>query len=476
MQKARSGPEKSHLVDRQFQSVRSTVLFRRYSEFVAPKDGSWQERLYGSASLMTPKMSETSKFSKEELEYVRGIASGIAENNSRFKLHELSIDGTTQEPYTRNQYIGIASDLSKVKMAPWDPEIWSKLSDALQKTGEGQGARKPANMAEFIDMAQAIQKEGKQNGWGELLAFVEKMLPESYLSFTARMEFLDKVLEKMNSDLVAKEGIYGKIDSHPAIYHKLKVDLDHMKTMKEFIIHQVTNIACFREERDSYMQILSTLKDNLITAIRNTDTRNNYDRFLRGLKVVGTSIVVGTATFITAKAQLMGIFSLFTQYPELVYVATVGAAVVGAFLMDATINWRKAIRINRLTKKYDKRMRRVMDEVKKHVRTYLQIVGFKATKEMAQTGYIEALQGEVSNAYFSAAFKGDFDTINRIYGSQVKDALRPPRAFARLVRFVRSRVSKEYGEQVYYDNKISLAAATSDGYAKPPANGNGGQP
>ena len=434
-----------------FQSIRSNLL--------------WTHKIP-----LNGKLSEVTPFVKAHRDYVLSIANEISNQNPRFKLHELPLDYTTQPPYSRNQMIGITSDISKVQLVPWDPQIWEKMASFLGEIP--RDVKAPANWAEFITFTETIKKSDSSHGWKATIEFVEKMLPDTWLNFTARMDFIDKILEKMNKDYLGKGGIYSTLSEHPPIYNKMKIDLEFMQQMKDFIIHQVTNISAFREERNAFMQTLINLRENMIGAIRSTDTRNNYDRIIKGLKILGSSVVIGTATFITAKTQLIDVFSSFTKFPELVYVATIGMAAIGAFIMDMTIQIRKKSKENRYIKRYDEKIRKVMNEVKEYVRTYLKLVGYKVTKLMANTGYLEALQWDVSNEYLAAAYKGDYSKLNKIYDCQVKDTLYPHR-FHKVLRQLVFHFSKKQRESVYFDSKIQIEANTSDGYARPPTDKNG---
>jgi hypothetical protein len=246
-----------------------------------------------------------------------------------------------------------------------------------------------------------------------------------------------------------------------AIYNKLFVDLNFLKEMREFILHQVRIIENSKDRHIKDREVLDLLRKNRIDAIKATGGESLLDKILNRVKPLVSGALVGAGTFLAAKAEMIDWFGNFVATPTVAYITVVTGAILGILGYDATRALRKALAENHIIRKYSRKIRNCENAEKNDTRKILKLVGYKATKEIATSGYIETLLSDVSNTYLALAYKGDFGALNSLYDKQVK------RVYASgLWRFFHPFAGKTNGE-TKMEASIDAASKTSDGYVKP---------
>ncbi|MBM3229310.1 hypothetical protein FJZ26_02665 [Candidatus Parvarchaeota archaeon] len=365
-----------------------------------PKENQFQSvqtnRLSRSGMALTPKLSELTSFPETEKTYFREFA--IKMKDEKIPYHRLPLDYTTQAPLTRNDLIGIAADLANSEF----------VSDE----------KKP-----------------------ELL--------KSWVELNTLLSGIDKILGQMFEE--GKESFQ--------IYKKLKVDYSYLHQMKEFIAHQARIIEGYKGIAKDHVAKLVAQRDNVIEAISNYDPKDTYERFVKALKFVAGSLVIGSATLTAAKTELIDFFKSINKVPYLSYIFSVCASVLGGFLFDASAGLRKAYRENRVIDKYAKRISKTQQAELDFVRKTLKLVGHKANREMALAGYLEELQGEVSREYLAAAYIGDMDSLNSIYASLAQASM----GKAGIIQKIKSWLGLGDPVQKELEKRLSVEATTSDG-------------
>ncbi len=400
---------------------------------------------------MTPALSGVQAFPAPEVEALRGLKAKLPQVD----FEKLPVNYTTEMPVARGNIIGVAS--AKIYLA------------SPQENGKTDAKETIAHVDKALDDLQKLMAEKYPSEFVvEMIGKTKQDLSSLKVSKNGEAMLAEANLAKVNAfekqisdiDAVVK-AMYEAGMAGLGIYRKLRVDLDYLRAMDDFIDNTVKKVQSVRADLGKKYASLQHRLSNIETALEHTEPRTWMDKLggiLKGLTGVG---LVSTATFIAAKGEIMHFLEQISNMPNLIYagaVFVVGMAVVGVYL---SVDVWKALRQNHYIKAYGKRMDKLVKSGIEYTRRNLKVVGFKATKEAAFAGYIEALQGEASERYLVAAYQGDFDAINAIYDQQV-DRMAGKRTLGWQFRRLKEFFSKD--QEKGMNHKISQEAVERDGH------------
>jgi len=402
---------------------------------------------------LSSNLNEVVAFPKSELDALKALKADLPDVN----FQKLPLNCTTEMPVSRGMLIDVAS--AKVYL----------VSPSNGKNGNGASSNETIAAVEkmFPDLKALLSE--KFNSEFVINAIDKTAESLKGLKLSKNGDLLVEAQQKSVSDfekLVADiESIIGKMYekgmTDSSIYRKLIVDLAYLQAMNGFINNSVKKVQSVRADLNKKYSSLQHRLDNITTAIEKTEPRTWLDKagdFIKGLTGLG---LVGTATFVAAKGELMAALTAISNIPNVIYAGTVLAAAMVGVTVYLSIDVWKALRQNYYIKKYENRMDRLVQKGIEYTRRNLKIVGFKATKEAAFSGYLEALQGEASAEYLAAAFQGDFDTINSIYDRQV-DRMMGKRSISRFLRRIGEIFHKDHESKM--NKKIGQEATDADGH------------
>lgn len=360
---------------------------------------------------LTGDLSTVTPFSRHELEKFKTQVESLEELKG-VDFHRLSLDYTTQLPITRGQLIDVASSLIYL-IAPLPGKNWANGGlgiDAIRKLISDYGALAREKVrSDFLDLAIA-QAENALNGLAPaknsdiLQEEAEKMLQQ---------------FQKSVSDLeLVVKAMFDKGLTEMSIYTKLSIDLEFMVENRGFIYNALKKNKSVRADLHKKYASLEQQLSNIRHALDHTDPHTSLGNVVKIAKWLFASVFVGSATTLAAKGELISLLMAISQTPNLIYVSIVGGLIGLGFAAEMSLEIWKAFRENHYIKKYENKQEKLIRNAIEYTRKHLKLIGFKFTKEAAFTGYIEALQDEVSGKYLIAAYKGDFATINAIYDRQ----------------------------------------------------------
>ena len=353
---------------------------------------------------MNEKLDHIEKFDQKEIDLLHETINKVNVEHQKKSEREidtnaLAVAFTTQSPFTRNGIIGIAADKANIPFLPGESKLEAKQGLASLNNA----------ISDLQDITSTL--------------FIEK-----------------------------------KEDTQ--IYNKLYVDLKFLNEIRAFISHQSRIIENAKQRLNAQRQVLRKLQDNKLKAIEATEKLNLIEKIMKYGKALVAGALFTGGTFIAAKQELISLFDKWFAQPNLIYAVVIFGALVGLLLYEAKELIRKANRGNRTIRKFEKKIKKSEDEERDFTRKILKMVGYKATKEMAASGYLESLQSEVSTSYLAAAYRGDMATVNSLYDLQVKNVFASP-----FSRWARKLFSNRNGVTV--EQRVQTDASTSDGHVKP---------
>jgi len=403
--------------------------------------------------LLSPNIRELMAFPKAELDALKGLKAELPDVN----FQKLPLNYTTEMPISRGSLIDVAS--AKVYL----------ISPSNGKNGNGAASNETIAAIEkmFPDLKALLAEKFNSEFVSNAIDKTAEALASLKLSKNGDMlvEAQQKSVfnfDKLVSDIeavIAK--MYEKGMTDLGIYKKLTVDLAYLQGMNGFINNSVKKVQSVRADLNKKYSSLQHRLDNITTAIEKTEPRTWLDKigdFVKGLTGLG---LVGTATFVAAQGELMTVLAAVSKIPNVIYSGAVLAVAMLGVGIYLSIDVWKALRQNYYIKLYEKRMDKLVRKGIEYTRRELKVIGFKATKEAAFSGYLEALQGEASTEYLAAAYQGDFDAINNIYDRQVGKIM-GKRSFGRLLRRIGEIFHKDHEGKM--NKKIGQEAVEADGH------------
>ncbi|MCX6770636.1 MAG: hypothetical protein NTX79_01130 [Candidatus Micrarchaeota archaeon] len=383
---------------------------------------------------MSPSLKDLTPFPKEELAKLKELEPKL----EGIDIHKLPLLYTTQMPIRRGTLIDMASSEMFLAVPP------------ASKNGNGESASTVVALEKLVADYKLLSAEKLNSGFLSLM--VEKVenglknikidddgdfLKQSALKKKGNFEKLVKDIE-----FVLKTMHENGMDS-TSIYKKLTVDLGYLNDMQGFISNAIKKVQSVRLDLNKKYLSLERRKKNLEDALDKTETKTVLDKLITLGKLILGSAFVGAATFITARGEALKILEKLSDSPNLVFIGIgLGLAVLGV-LVYISMETLKAFQKNHFTKVFDKKEEKVIKKAVDYTRRNLKVIGYKATKEAAFTGYLEALQGEASETYLAAAYQADFDVINRIYDRQVDRMLGERTFLSRIAGLFRRNTEKK---------------------------------
>ena len=359
---------------------------------------------------MSPRLSELTLFPPEELAKLKELEPEL----KGIDVHKLPLLYTTQLPISRGNLIDVASSEMFLAVPPTNKNgnggATSTLVSLEKLVADYKSLSAEKINSEFlklmVEKAEGELKNLKIDNNGD---FLKETATKKKANFEKLVADIDLVLKIMH-----EKGLDGT-----SIYKKLTVDLDYLNSMQGFISNSIKKVQSVRLNLNKKYVSLERREQNIEDALEKTETKNILDQIITLSKYVFGTVMFGAATFLAAKGEALKILEKISESPNLAFIG-IGAGLVGlGIFIKLSMEVWKASQKNFFIKIYDKRKEKVIKKAVDYTRRNLKVIGYKATKEAAFTGYLEALQGEASEKYLAAAFQGGFDVINRIYDRQV---------------------------------------------------------
>lgn len=407
---------------------------------------------------LTADLAVNVPFPKAELDRLNDLKGKIPAL-SGVDISKLPLDYTSQPPLSRGGLIAVAGDIialaSMKENGSIDKAALEGIVNDFQKLSSEKIDSEFLGLAikKFQDDLKSLPECGSKQG------IILENAKKNIDAFTKYVEDIEAV----------KKAMFDSGMADTSIYKKLKVDLEYLSDMNGFIMQSVRKIASMKETSETTVAMLEQTRDLKVKAIQNSDMRTALDKWMKIGKVVLGSVGVGAATFIAAKTELLGLLA-FTGAPNLIFVGAVVLGIGAGFLIDYGIENRRANHAIRTIKKYKRKIDKVKEEAMQFAYRHLKVIGFKANKEAAIAGYLESLQGNVSDNFLAAAFRGDFERVRAIYQKQA-DTMLGTSIIKRVARWVQKLIPALNGERKS-DRLISGEAHDADGLA-PESNGAG---
>jgi len=376
---------------------------------------------------MSPTLEGITPFPRKELAKLKALEPEL----EGIDVHKLPLLYTTQLPISRGALIDVASSELFLAVPP------------TNKNGNGGAANTIIALEKLVADYKSLSAEKINSEFLKLMVektegdlknikidnngdFLKEAAMKKKANFEKLVNDIDSVLKKMH-----EKGL-----EYTNIYKKLTVDLEYLNAMQGFISNAIKKVQSVRLDLNKKYASLEHRQQNIELALETTETKNILDQVLSLAKWVFGTAAFGAATFLAAKGEALKILQEISHSPNLMFIG-IGAGLVGlGIFVKLSIEMWKAFQKNRFIKIYGKRKEKVTKKAVDYTHNNLKVIGYKATKEAAFAGYLEALQGEVSEKYMIAAFQGEFGAINKIYDRQVDRMLGEHTLGYRFRRFV----------------------------------------
>ena len=329
-------------------------------------------------------------------------------------VHKLPLLYTTQLPISRGTLIDTASSMMFLSVPP------------VSKNGNGGSANTVVVLQKIMADYKSLSKEKINSEFLDLM--LEKTAGDiQNIRIDANGDFLKEAaikrrqnFEKLISDINAVlQKMHEKGLEGTSIYKKLTVDLDYLEDMHGFIRNSIKKVQSVRLNLNKMYISLERRQKNLEDALDKTETKDTLDKFITLAKYVFGSAFIGAATFLAAKGEALKILETLSNSPNIWLIGISTGILTLVVIISLSMEILKAFQKNNFIKIFYGMKEKVIKKAVNYTHRNLKVIGYKATKEAAFAGYLEALQSEASKKYLAAAFQGEFDTINKIYDRQV---------------------------------------------------------
>ena len=356
-------------------------------------------------------------------------------NNLSVNFRQFALNCLEQSPISQSELIGytgaILEQMQNGRYQNGDAaKSQLEMLNAVVKDCEVLEKERMQTAANVLGVAF----DGVKNGISRLKieinhapGFIEEQDKKTIADFQKRISDLAVVLESLHK---AGEGNAG-------VYKKLETDIDYLKRMDNFIRETARGVRKVMDKIEAKIGSLELAKSNVDSAMKSVsnekaDIGGKVANLKKMLWAAAGMVGAGSATFLAT--------------PKTLSQAIIGAAVmvggiVGAILLPPTREFIRAAYENSIIRMYDRRIMRQTNKVVKYANSNKRLVGFKAAKEMAISGYWMDLKGLVPDPISAAAYLGDLKASNDFYIDQRKKALRGFKAYI-TVPTVPKRASK----------------------------------
>lgn len=239
----------------------------------------------------------------------------------------------------------------------------------------------------------------------------EKSSNPKHLEDASRARTFWEGLIKMHQDAaktVDGMGLHGS-----KLYYSLMLKAEFLSEMLEFAINKAQAISSNSGIANMDKASLAEQKKNLLAAYGQVAGKD-YAQKVAG--IAGTVFALGATFFTQVKTELIDYFSKMSELPNTLYMAAAGAvSVVIGFAAYYGIDIMKALKQNRVTREFDKKINhRTYQEVSIN-RLHVALVHVKAIQLMAEYGMFDELSRKTTGKYFALAYKGDFESIKEVH-------------------------------------------------------------